>query len=202
MPQKQLIIAVSREYGSGGHDISKKLSEIYDLPLYDNNILTEIAQKMNLDPDRVKKYDESFKNVFFSRTVKGYTNSPEEIIAEMQFKYLKEKADNGESFIIVGRCAETVLKDYDCLVTAFILGDMEDKIQRTARKENLSLEEAEKAVKKNNRKRKLYHNSHSNVRWGDSRNYDLCINSSRLGIDGTVQLICDYIEKWKEIHQY
>lgn len=197
MAQEQLIIAISREYGSGGHNVAEKLSEIYGLPLYDNNILTEIAQQKNLDPERMKKYDESYKNVFLSRTVKGYSNSLEEVVAEMQFEYLREKADSGESFIIVGRCAETVLKDYDALVTFFILGDMEDKIKRTAYKENLSLEAAEKTVKKNNRKRKIYHSNHSDLRWGDSRNYDLCINSSRLGIDGTAQLICDYIEKWQ-----
>lgn len=198
MPQEQLIIAISREYGSGGHDVAKKISEIYNLPLYDNNILTEIAQEKNIDTERMKQYDEASKNIFLSRTVKGFSNSPEEVLAEMQFDHLREKAQNGDSFVIVGRCAETVLKDYDCLVTFFILGDMEDKIKRTSIKENLSIEEAEKTVKKNNRKRKIYHNTHSDVRWGDSRNYHLCINTSRLGIDGTAQILHDYIEKWKQ----
>ena len=108
---KQLIISVGREFGSGGHEIAQKLSEIYNLPLYDRNLLKEVADTKNIDVDSLEEFDEIKKKKLFSRTVRGMSSSPETAVAKLQFDYLKKKADNGDSFVIVGRCAETVLKD-------------------------------------------------------------------------------------------
>ena len=107
----QLIISVGREFGSGGHEIAQKLSEIYNLPLYDRNLLKEVADTKNIDVNSLEEYDEVKKKRFFSRTVRGMSSSPEQAVAKLQFDYLRKKADNGNSFVVVGRCAETVLKD-------------------------------------------------------------------------------------------
>lgn len=107
---KQLIIAVSREFGSGGHEIADILAKKFNIPIYDNNLLTEIANSKNLDVDTLEKYDEKPKNIFLSRSVRGYSNSLSGVLAQMQFDYIRELANKGESFVIVGRCAETVLK--------------------------------------------------------------------------------------------
>ena len=97
--------------------------------------------------------------------------------------------------MVVGRCSEKVLKGYPGLITIFILGDMEAKIQRIMEVDDLSRDEAKELIRKKDKKRKTYHNYYSEGKWGDSRNYDLSINSSRLGIDETVEAVIDYIKR-------
>ncbi len=193
--EKQRIIAIGREFGSGGHLVAEELSKRLELPMYDKNILEHIAELKNVDVKNWEKYDEHPKFSPIFRNVQGYSNSPGEVIAQMQFEYLRRRAEKGESFVVLGRCGETVLKDYDGLVSIFLLADEDSKIKRIAERENLSMEAARARMKSANLKRKVYHNNHSDMKWGDSRNYDLCINSSRLGIDGTVDLIMEYLDK-------
>lgn len=191
---KQLMISVGREFGSGGHEIANRLSEIYNLPFYDRNLLKELAEKRNMNSEGLEKYDEVRKNKLFHRTVNGMSSSPEQNIAELQFDYLRKKASLGDSFVIVGRCSETILKGYEGIISIFILGDMDKKIERIMKLYNMNNKEAEDFIKEKDRKRKKYHNSYSKIKWGDSRNYDISINSSKLGIDGTINIISKYID--------
>ena len=126
---EQLIISISREYGSGGHEIARKLADRLELAFYDRCMLDEIAEQMNADVSDFHKYDEKPGNRLLSRRVGNHTNSYEEIIAQFQFDYIRKKAESGESFVVVGRCSENVLKDYDCLISVFVTGDKEHKIQ-------------------------------------------------------------------------
>lgn len=192
--EKQLIISLGREFGSGGHIIAQQLAERYKIPLYDSNLLRDVAVEKEMNAEKLQKYDENPKNVLFTRTVRGYSSSPEENIARMQFDYLKSKADAGESFVIVGRCAESVLKGNPNLISIFILGDMEQKIVRTMERNNISREKAQKLIEQQDKKRKTYHNHYCDGKWGDSRNYDLSINSSKLGLDETTRIIAEYID--------
>ena len=192
---KQLIISLSREFGSGGHLIAEKLAERFELPLYDKNLLREIAGERDINPQKLEKYDEVPRYKFFSRTVNGHSSSPEENIANLQFDFLRKKAKQGDSFVIVGRCAETVLKEFECMVPIFILADKDVKLKRIMELHNLPENEAKVMIHRENRKRKDYHNYYSEVKWGDSRNYDLSINSGRLGIDRTVDLLEQYIKE-------
>lgn len=192
--EKQLIISLGREFGSGGHIIAQQLAERYKIPLYDSNLLRNVAVEKEMNAEKLQKYDENPKNVLFTRTVRGYSSSPEENIARMQFDYLKSKADAGESFVIVGRCAESVLKGNPNLISIFILGDMEQKIVRTMESNNISKEKAVMLIEQQDKKRKTYHNHYCEGKWGDSRNYDLSINSSKLGLDETTRIIAEYID--------
>lgn len=192
---EQIIISVSREYGSGGHEIAVKLSELFGIKLYDKNILQDIADIKKTDVKNYEKYDEVPRNLLNSRTVKGLSNSMEENIAQMQFRYLKSKADAGESFVVVGRCAESILKYHPALVSIFVSGDWDAKVERIMRIYHLSKDEAESEIYKNDRKRKYYHNYYCKIKWGDSRNYDMCVNSSRLGEEETALMLKDYVEK-------
>lgn len=192
---EQIIISVSREFGSGGHEIAEKLAESFGIKLYDKNILQNIAQAKNVDVENYEKYDEVPRKIVFSRTVKGLSNSMEENIAQMQFRYLEDKANAGESFVVVGRCAETMLKYHPALVSVFVLSDWEAKVERVMRIYELSKEEAESFIYRNDRKRKEYHNYYCKIKWGDSRNYDISVNSSKLGEDETVQILKEYIDK-------
>lgn len=190
---QQLILSVGREFGSGGHEIAEKLAAIYQLPLYDRMLLKKIAEERNVNSKDLEKYDEVPKRRVIYRKVKGYDSSPEYNVANLQFEYLKKKAAGGESFVVVGRCAETILKEYDGLISIFVLGDMDKKIERIGRIHHLTNEEAEGFILSCNKKRKLYHNYYCKIKWGDSRNYDISINSSKLGIEETVRILSEYI---------
>ena len=193
--EKQTIISISREYGSAGHEIGRKIAGDLGLKFYDRSLLDEIATEKNMDVSVLQKYDEQPRNVILSRRVGNHTNSPEEIIAEFQFDFIRKKAEEGGSFVIVGRCAETVLKDFDGLISIFITGERQHKIKRVMDYFGISENEAILKMARHDRKRKQYHNRHSDAKWGDSRLYDLCINSSPLGIDGTIRVLENYIRE-------
>lgn len=191
--KKQIIVAIGRESGSGGYHIGKMLAEELGIAFYDAELLEQVAAKNNMDLDYVKKHDESPVNKLFSRRVNGFSNSPAENVALMQFQYIRELADRGDSFVVVGRCAEEILHDKECLVSVFITGDKEDKIRRTMEYYGVSEGQAEFLMNQTNRKRKEYHNHFCSRKWGDSRGYDLCINSSKLGVKKTVDFLKKYL---------
>lgn len=193
--KKQVIISISREYGSAGHFIAERLSQELDIPLYDHNFLDKMAEAKGTSLKEFSKYEEKKRRPFLSRTVKGMTNSPEEILAQMQFDFIRKKAKEGHSMVIVGRCADYVLKGNPALITIFISGDMKEKIKRIMNIYSMNHSEATKAIEARDKKRRDYHNYYTDTKWGDSRHYDLCINSSRLGIDKTVDLLKSYIDK-------
>ncbi len=190
----QTIISVSREFGSGGHLMAEKIAKAHGLKLYDRRLLDDIANENNIEVEILEKYDEKPRNKFLTRRVGAYSNSMEEILADMQFDYIRKLAESGESFVIVGRCAESVLKERKELISIFVTGDEECKLARVKEVYKLADMEAIAKMRRHDRKRKKYHNRHSDFRWGDSRNYDLCINSSKLGIDRTVDTLEDYIK--------
>ena len=191
----QVIISIGREFGSGGHEVAELIAQKLEIYLIDDKLLYDLATEKKIPYEEIKKYDERPKMPFLSRTVAGYTSAMEEHLAKMQFEYLKKMAERGESFVIVGRCSEFVLKDYACMTSAFIRGDLETKVERVMKKYELNAEEARKLMKKKDATRKAYHNYYCDGKWGDSRNYDLCINSSKLGIEGTVDVILSYVAK-------
>ena len=196
--ESQLIISVGREFGSAGHEIAEKLAKHYDIRLLDDNLLHEIALEKEVDPDSLKGHDEKKKNKLFHRTVKGYSSSPEENVSLLQFEYLRKKASDGESFVVVGRCSESVLKEYDCMISIFVLGDRAKKRERIMEIYNLNESMADRLMMERDMKKKRYHNSYCEGKWGDSRNYDISINSSTLGVEKTVKILIDYIDMMRE----
>ena len=179
--REQLIVSISREFGSGGHEIARKLADRLGLAFYDRCMLDEIAEHMNADVSDFHKYDEKPGNRLMSRRVGNHTNSYEEIIAQFQFDYIRKKAESGESFVVVGRCSENVLKEH--------------KIQRVMEHFDLSESEAYTKMRRHDRTRKQYHNRYSEGKWGDATYYDMCINSSPLGIEKTVNVLENYVKE-------
>lgn len=194
----QVIISIGREFGSAGREIAQRLAKHYDLPIYDKNLLKEIAVAKNVDLEALEEFDERKRNKLLYRTVRGMNSSPQDNVANLQFEYLKKKAAEGQSFVVVGRCAETVLKDEPSMISIFITGDMEHKMARIEKLYNLTGVDAKVFIESENMKRKYYHNSHCKRKWGDSRCYDLTINSSRLGIHGTEDILVKYIDARRE----
>ena len=192
---EQLIISVSREFASGGREIAHMLAKRFEINYYDRNLLDEIAAEKMGNIDRLRKFDEVPKRSFLSRTVRGLSSSPEEHVANIQFEYLQKKAESGESFVIVGRCADDVLSDYPCIVKLFILADEESKVKRVCESRNVSEEEAKNIINRHDKSRQLYHNYYCCNQWGDARGYDVTINTSRLGIEKTADLLENYIRQ-------
>ena len=190
---KQVIISVGREYGSGGHYVAHKIANNLGIAYYDRSILDELAKEHNVSPEFLEKYDETKGNPLLSRRVKGLSNSIDEILVEMQFDLLRKKAASGESFVIVGRCAEELFRGEERLVSIFVVADMEDRVKSVAEQHSISPTEARAKIYRHDQGRKKYHNRYSSVKWGDSRGYDVCINSSRLGIEGTAKALEAYI---------
>lgn len=195
---EQLIVSIGREFGSGGHEIAEHVADKLGFHLIDNKLLVDIANEKGIAHEDLKKYDERRKKPFFSRTVSGYTNAIEDHLARFQFDYLKRLAESGESFVVVGRCSDYVLREYPCLVSVFVLGHKKEKIERIMKKYELSEEESRRLAKNKDWARKGYHNFYADGRkWGDSRSYDLCVNSSPLGVEGTAEVIMKFVEQKK-----
>ena len=192
---KQLIITIGREYGSGGHAIGEMLAEKLGIGFYDAEIIQRLSEKKGIKKETLSKYDEKPSPVLMNRSVRGYSTSLEEAVAEMQFKMIRKIAASGESFVLIGRCGETVLSKYDCLIRLFVLGDMDSRITRIMKRKRVSRKEAQKLIKTTDKRRKAYHNYYSDGKWGDSRTYDLTINSSCLGVEGTAEFLEEYIRR-------
>lgn len=192
---KQLIIALGREVGSGGHEIAEKLAKYYNIPLIDKNIIEEIANKKNVDATDLREVEKKFMFPLVNRNVRGFSSSIQENVYLLQFEHLQEKAKAGESFIIVGRCGEDILKEYDALVSIFVLGDIEVKRARIMERYGKNEFMAERMMREKDTERKRYHNSFCEGKWGDSRSYDISVNSSVLGIEGTAELLIDFIDR-------
>ena len=185
----QLIIAIGRESGSGGLEIAKTLAGRFGLPLYDKSILQSAAEDRGVDPKSLEQYDERPRSPLFYRSIKGFSSAPEDGVAQMQFDLLRRHAAAGESFVVLGRCAEEVLADYECLVSIFIEADLDFRIRRTPLPGNEALE----FIRRQDRQRLVYHDQHCKNDWGDAQSYDLVINSARLGVPGTADVLEHYI---------
>lgn len=193
---KQMIIAIGREFGSGGHEIAKRVAAHYDIPLYDRELISKVAEHGMISASVVATYDEKPTSMFFYVVPgEGSALSMEQEIAYRTFQYLQRQAQR-ESFVVVGRCANDLLKEYDALFSVFVRGDRESKMRRVMERHHLNEKDALMRMKRTDRLRRNYHNFYCEGKWGDSREYDLCINSSKLGIDGCASVVIQAANKY------
>ncbi len=190
---RQTILTVGREYGSGGRDIAALLSARLGLKMYDRELLAVIAREMQVDARTLERYDEHRGNRLLYRQVGGFSNSPGDNVARLQFDYLRRLAGEGESFVVVGRCGEEILRDVPGTITVFILADRAFRRERVMAERGVTEAEADVLIGRTDQRRRAYHDRHCTGRWGDARCYDLCVNSARLGIEGTADLLERYI---------
>lgn len=194
-PAHQLIIAIDREFGSGGREIADIIGSELKLPVYEKNILENLGIHRQKDVQDLYYHDESPRWKLTSRTVRGLTNSNEAALASMEFDFLRDMARKGKSFIVLGHCADEVLKGYPSMVSLFVSAGDDFKIPRIMKEHGLDEEKAIEKMKRHNWKRKNYHNSYCEHKWGDSRNYDLCLRSDMLGTQKSADLLIDYINQ-------
>ena len=191
----QFIISVGREYGSGGHEIASRLAEKFNVPLYDRNMLDHLAERNGIDAEELHKHEET-KRQGLTRTVRGHSSSVQDQIAQLQFDFIRNKAESGESFVVVGRCSENVLRDFPGLISIFVRGEEEAKAERICRLYKLNKLEAKAKMYRHDKKRKAYHNYYSKMKWGDSRGYDFCVNSSLMGVEATADALYAMISEY------
>ena len=194
-----LIITIGRQSGSGGKEIGQKVAEKLGVKCYDKELLALAAKESGLCEELFQSHDEKPTKSFlyslvmdsysFGYTSSGYMDMPiNHKIFLAQFEAIKALADR-EPCVIVGRCAEYALEDYPNRVSIFVTGDDKAKIKRLAERNNVTEAKAKEIMMKTDKERSSYYNYYSSKKWGDVRSYDLCVNSSVLGIEGTVDLI-------------
>lgn len=197
------IVTISREFGSGGREIGKRLADELGFRYYDREIITEIAKETGMSEEYIQNISE--KGVYpypfqFAKSFAIYSGvqSNQTEILVVQTKILKEIAEKGNC-IIVGRGANAILKDYNTM-NIFVYADMESKINRCHKKakedEKITDREMEKKITAIDNTRKNFHKIISNLEWGDKSNYHLCINTTNVEIKAIIPSLAKYIEDW------
>ena len=198
------IITIGRQYGSGGKEIGHFVAEAFGIKLYDKEMLERAAKESGICEELFETHDEKPTNSFLYSLVMdtysmGYSTSSfvdmplNQKVFMAQYDSIKKLAQE-ENCIIVGRCADYALKDDPGLISIFIKANMDAKIKRIMRIYDYTESKARDTIIKTDKKRASYYNFYSNKKWADSRSYDLCIDSSELGIDNTVKFLKSYIE--------
>lgn len=194
------VITISRQYGSGGRIIAKRLAEELNIPFYDNELINLAAEKTGLSAECFQDAElVSRGNLLFSLTsltpmMDNYGLPLNEKIFLVQSQVIKEVAEQG-SCVIVGRSADYVLADFPNCINIFIYAEVDDRVKRAVEEYGLESKHAESTVLRTDKKRAGYYNYFAGRKWGKTENYDLCINTSKMSIDDVVAVLKDYIEK-------
>lgn len=191
-----MIITIGRQHGSSGREIARLLAEKLNYKCYDKEIVDEAANHSDFSRDLIDAFDEKRMSAFILHAGGYGLNENFRLnmqVVSAQFDAMRNIAEKGNC-IFVGRCADYILRDYDDLVSVFILGDMDERLKCLERRQGLDEAEAKKKIKEVDKDRSSFYRYYSDQTWGDAQNYDMCINSSKLGVEGTVQVILDYIK--------
>ena len=196
--KKQIIVAIGREHGSGGHYIADMIARELGVKLYDKVSIEKEITSGGYSEELVSEMDEKPVNFFASRRIGRFSNSLEVNVAEKTFAMLRSKAAEGESFVVIGRCGEQVLENNPNCISIFICGDPQFKLNRVMNKLGLNAEQAIEEIRNVDRSRKNYHNYYCDTKWGDARGYDLTVKSNVLGCERTAEMLVGYIRSFME----
>ena len=191
-----MIITIGRQHGSSGREIARLLAEKLNYKCYDKEIVDEAANHSDFSRDLIDAFDEKRMSAFILHAGGYGLNENFRLnmqVVSAQFEAMRNIAEKGNC-IFVGRCADYILRDHDDLISVFILGDMDEHLKCLERRQGLDEVEARKKIKEVDKDRSSFYRYYSDQTWGDAQNYDMCINSSKLGVEGTVQVILDYIK--------
>ncbi len=202
--KKNIVFTISRQYGSGGRTVGKMLADELGIHYYDKELMKLAAEESGINEKLFVKADENVndKNPILARIMKNIyqgeliaPSSDDFVSGENLFNYqakvLKKLAET-ESCVIIGRCADFVLRDYDNVVSVFVHAPKDFLMEQAAKKQSYRGKELEKFIEKTDRFKADYYHYHTGQNWTDARNYDLCLNSGRLGFDKCVEEIKAY----------
>ena len=198
--KNNLVICICRQFGSGGRHIGRLVGEKLGIKVYDKELINLASEASGINKELLKSYDEKPTNSLlyslslgtysFESSMSGLPHMPivDKVFA-VQSQVIKDIADEGPC-VIIGRCADSILKGREKLLTVFIHADLESRIERVKEYENCSVNEAAIIVKNADKKRAGYHNYFADTKWGVATSYDLCINS-KIGFERVADIIVD-----------
>ncbi len=195
--EKRILINIGRQFGAGGRGVAALLGERLGIPVYDNELIRKAAEESGFSPAFFKKSDERkrlfrFGSLFGLNRASSY--APSAIDGTELFKYqsqaIRDIAQQG-SAIFLGRASDYVLRDMECL-DVFICAPMEDRVKRVCERTGMEAADAEKYIQRKEKNRRDYYNFFTLGNWGVASNYDLCLDSSLVGLEGCADLIIDF----------
>lgn len=203
--KNNFVISIGREFGSGGKYIGQELAKILNVKCYDNELLTKVSENYNIDMTMLEKVDEKQKSSFWYSFATNYVFSNNNEVSPIsaddnlflkQAKVIEDLYNSGENSIIIGRCSDYILKNNKNVIKVFIYSsDMDFKVNRKIKFENLNEATAKKKIKQVDKQRAEYYKHFTNQTWGDRNNYDLCIDTSKIGVVQTIDILESYINK-------
>ncbi len=199
------IITIGRQYGSGGREIGQKLADIYGIPFYDNELITRAAKESGFAEETFAKAEDKATNSLLYSLAMGinvYGNqdfgfsglSLDDRIFLAQSDVIRKVAEEGPC-VIVGRCADYVLKEWDNVFNIFVRASLDFRLKRAIDEYGVEEKKAGEVIVKNDKRRANYYNYHVGEKWTNLNNYDLVVRSDLAGIDNAVACICAYLGK-------
>lgn len=199
-----MIITIGRQYGSGGRRLAKMLSEHFNIPLYDKDLINRVSEETGIAGEFFKKVDEQPSDSFLSMFLSGFSycnscESSDSVLSGnslfcMQSKVIKKIASEGDC-IFVGRCADYILRDRDDVFSVFISAKFKDRVSRVAEYEGISEQEAKEQINKADKTRAAYYDFYTEKKWGKASSYDICLNSSKISLEQCKNIITQIVTK-------
>lgn len=199
------IYTIGREFGSLGKQVGRDLADRLGIKFYDRELLQEAAKESGLCEEIFESHDEKPTNSFlYSLVMDTYSGGSYSSVPFMdmplnhkvflaQFDAIKKIAEN-ESCVIVGRCADYALADNPNCLNIFVRSNMNDRIKRISKRLDITESKAKDIIKKKDKERSSYYNYYTSKKWGDARSYDLCLNTSQISVEDSIELILQYRE--------
>lgn len=198
------VITIGRQFGSGGRYVGRMLAEKLGIPFYDKELLSEAAKQSGICEEIFEDHDEKPTRSLLFNLVTGmqvhgdagsyYMDMPlNHKIFLAQFDAIRSIADKGPC-VIVGRCADYVLKDRPNTISVFLKAEMQSKVERAVKYYGVDPQKAEDRIRKADKQRASYYNYYATATWGDVNNYNLCVDTGKLGVEGTAELIARFVE--------
>lgn len=203
MDKQHIIINVGRQLGSGGRVIAQQLAKEFGCRFYDKELLNLAAKESGFSEQFFEQHDEHklfFKSLFHLHAQhvsdnNFYTNKfSQESLFQFQAQAIMKAASEGNC-VFVGRCADYILRDFREAVNIFITADLDKRIAQVASRHCCDPDAALKIIHQKEGNRASYYNYYTGKKWGDSQSYDLCVNSSILGLEGTTRLISHFVKE-------
>ena len=201
---KKFVITIGRQLGSGGRGIAAILAQHYGITAYDRNLIELAAKESGLSQEFFENADEKkshgfFHSIFSNRAAANALGSNDSYLSndalfKVQSDIIRDLAEK-ESCIFVGRCADYILRDHPRCINLFFTANLEDRVARMASEKGITTEQAEELIEKTDGRRADYYNYYSGKAWGVAESYDLCVNTSHLGFEGTAEMIINFIDR-------
>lgn len=204
------VITIGRELGSGGKHIGEIMAHSLGVPIYDNRLITIAAQESGINPALFEHADEVAGKGLTSTMMRAITSPfqtvgnfydntlSNEALFKVQTDVINHKAET-ESCIIVGRCADYILRNHPRHLNIFVRANYDDRVKFICNRDNVTPAKARQLIDKTDNQRSEYHDFYCETNWGDSRAYDICINSSLLGLEGTAQALLNFAKQYLKI---